>query len=69
MRKRVLSEVRVANKQTKSIAENLINTGAYLLEREPRTQQLTKDIIEVLHKHNLIDKEDDRVNIEILIQS
>lgn len=69
MRKRIISEVRVANQQITSIDENLINTGAYLLEREPRTQQFTKDLIALLLKHNMIDREDDRVNFEISIQS
>lgn len=69
MRKKVISQVTVSNKSIGTIHEQLINTGAYLLEREPRSNQLTKDIIEVLNKHNLIDKEDDIVNIEIKIQS
>lgn len=69
MIKQIISEVRVANKETQNIHENLINTGAYKLEKEPRSQQLTKDIIQILHEHNLIDKEDDKINIDIKIQS
>lgn len=69
MIKKVISEVRVSNKATISIHEQLINTGAYKLERFPRTQQLTKDIINVLNKHALIDAEDDCINFEIKIQS
>ena len=69
MIKKVITQVRVSNSEVTDIHEKLINTGAYKLEREPRSLQLTKDIIDVLNKHNLIDPEDDRINIEIKIQS
>lgn len=69
MRKKIESTILVSNKVVTDIKEELTNTGAYLLEREPRTQQLTKDIIDVLKKHNLIDKEDDIVKFWIQIQS
>lgn len=71
MRKRIFTEVQVANKiyTTANIHENLINTGAILLEYEPRSKQLSKDIMEVLKKHNLIDAEDERVRFDISIDS
>lgn len=68
MIKKVITEVHVSDQEVVDIHEKLINTGAYLLEREPRSKQLSKDIIDVLLKHNLIDKEDDRINFEIKIQ-
>lgn len=71
MRKRIFTEVKTVNKSYThdNIHENLINTGAILLEYEPRSKQLSKDIMEVLIKHNLIDNEDERVKFDITIDS
>lgn len=71
MRKRIFTEIQVANKvyTHDGIHETLSNTGAILLEYVPRTKQLSKDIIEVLKKHGLIDAEDERVKFDITIDS
>lgn len=71
MRKRIFTEVKVANKvyTHDNIHEVLSNTGAIQLEYVPRSKQLSKDIMEVLKKHNLIDAEDERVKFDITIDS
>lgn len=71
MRKRIYTEVKVKNKQYThdDIHENLINVGAIKLEYIPRSKQLSKDIMEVLKKHNIIDKEDDIVKFDIEVSS
>lgn len=71
MRKRIFVEATVTNKTytNDSIHERLINTGIIALEYQPPTKQLSKDILEVLKKHNLIDKEDERVRFDITIDS
>ena len=51
------------------IQETLVNTGSYELEREPRSKALSKEIFDVLKRHNLIADNDDYVNIDIIIGS
>lgn len=66
-----MTEVSVSNQEytDDDIHENLINTGAIALEYEPRSLQLSKDIMSVLLSHNLIDAEDDVVKFDIEISS
>ena len=71
MRKLVEAVVRVKEGEivTDGIHEKLTNTGIISLTKEPRSNALTKDMIDVLKKYNLIDKEDDVVNLMIEIKS
>lgn len=69
MRKMVESTVTVSNKTISEIHEVLTNTGIRELKKSPRSNQLTKDIIEVLNKHNMIDVEDEIVEFNIVVRS
>lgn len=67
MRKRVFIRANVENKEIKNINEHLVNTGIKHLEDNPN--QFTEELIELLNKHNMIDKEDDIVEFELTIKS
>ena len=74
MKKRIYSAFRVKNKTiveplNKNITEHLVNTGNASLEEYPPTYQFTKDIYAVLMKHKMVDKEDDRVEFSISIDT
>lgn len=69
MRKLVQSTVNVKNKEIVKIQEELSNLGSLPLEKKPRSNALTKDIIEVLKNHKLIDIEDDIVELLITVRS
>lgn len=69
MRKMVESTVTVSNKAISEIHEVLTNTGIRALKKSPRSNQLTKDIIEVLNKHKMIDVEDEIVEFNIVVRS
>lgn len=69
MRKLIESTVNVTNKEIVKIHEVLSNVGSLALEKEPRTNALTRDIINVLKTHKLIDAEDDIVEFLITIRS
>jgi hypothetical protein len=71
MRKLVEAKVRVRNRAivTDGIHEKLTNTGIIPLTKEPRSNALTKGIIDLLKTYNMIDNEDDVVNIMIEIKS
>ena len=68
MRKLIQSQVHVKNQKTTKIYEDLVNTGNLELEKT-KSHALTKDIIEVLKKHHMIDIEDDIVDILITVRA
>ena len=68
MRKLIQSQVHVKNQKTTKIYEDLVNTGNLKLEKT-KSHALTKDIIEVLKKHHMIDIEDDIVDILITVRA
>lgn len=69
MRKLIQSTVNVKNKEITKIQEELSNIGSLPLEKEPRSHLLTKEIIDILKSHNLIDVEDDVVELLITVRS
>lgn len=68
MRKLIQSQVHVENQKITKIYEDLVNTGNLELEKT-KSCALTKDIIEVLKKYNMIDIEDDIVDILITVRA
>ena len=68
MRKLIQSQVHVKNQKITKIYEDLVNTGNLKLEKT-KSHALTKDIIEVLKKHHMIDIEDDIVDILITVRA
>lgn len=68
MRKLIQSQVKVSDKQITAITEDLVNTGNLQLEKT-KSHALTKDVVEVLKKYNMIDKEDDIVDILITVRA
>lgn len=69
MRKLVESRIDLENGAITNIHEKLSNTGRLELTKEPRTNQFTKDIIDVLNKHHMIDVQDDVVEFTITVRS
>ena len=65
MKKIVDTRIIINQKAITKIQEKLINTGSLKLTTPPRTNQLSKDIYNVLLSHNLVDNES--VAVEFLI--
>lgn len=68
MRKLIQSQVHVENQKITKIYEDLVNTGNLELEKT-KSHALTKEVIELLKKYNMIDKEDDIVDILITVRA
>lgn len=69
MRKLIESRVKVVNQVITEIVETLDNTGNLALTKEPKSNAMTKDIIDVLKKYNMIDIEDDTIEFLITIKA
>ena len=68
MRRFIDSTVTVENKEIKEIHETLKNTGNLYLERK-KNHEVSKEIINILNKYNLIADNDDLVEISIVVKA
>lgn len=67
MRKLIESRITVANKAATKIQERISNTGIRDLEKN--SGKITKELLAVLTKYNLIDVEDDTVTILVEVKN